>query len=158
MQYILMVLAAAGIVALDQYTKYLVVANIGLHQQVPAIPGLFNFTYVQNTGAAWSSFQGQQWLFAAVFVLFTVAVVYEFSTKKMGFTNFERWCIAIVYAGGLGNMIDRLRLGFVVDMVNLEFMNFPVFNVADCFICCGCAALMVSLVFFNKGFWKDGKK
>ena len=158
MQYVLMGLMAAGIVALDQITKYLVVANIGLAQQVPAIPGLFNFTYVQNTGAAFSSFQGQQWLFLIVFLLFTAAVIFEFITKKMGFTNFERWCIVAIYAGGLGNMIDRLRLGYVVDMINLEFMNFPVFNVADCFICCGCAALMVSLIFFNKGFWKEDKK
>ena len=158
MQYIFMALMAAVMVALDQYTKYLVVANIGLHQSVPAIPGLFNFTYVQNTGAAWSSFQGQQWLFITVFACFTAAVIYEFITGKMGFSKFERWCIAAVYAGGLGNMIDRIRLGYVVDMVNLEFMNFPVFNVADSFICCGCAALMVSLLFFNKGFWKDGKK
>ena len=158
MQYILMALMASSIVALDQFTKYLVVANIGLHQSVPAIPGLFNFTYIQNTGAAWSSFEGQLWLFIVVFVLFTAAVVYEFATGKMGFSTFERWCIAAIYAGGLGNMIDRVRIGYVVDMINLEFMNFPVFNVADCFICCGCAALMVSLVFFNKGFWKDGKK
>lgn len=158
MQYALMALMAVGIVAADQITKLLVVANIGLFEQIPAIPGLFNFTYVQNTGAAWSSFQGQQWLFALVFGLFTAAVVYEFATKKMGFTKLEHWCIAAIYAGGLGNMIDRLRLGYVVDMINLEFMNFPVFNVADCFICCGCAALMVSLVFFNKGFWKGGKK
>ena len=158
MQYILMALMVSSIVALDQFTKYLVVANIGLHQSVPAIPGLFNFTYIQNTGAAWSSFEGQLWLFIGVFVLFTAAVVYEFATGKMGFSTFERWCIAAIYAGGLGNMIDRVRIGYVVDMINLEFMNFPVFNVADCFICCGCAALMVSLVFFNKGFWKDGKK
>ena len=61
-------------------------------------------------------------------------------------------------AGAVGNIIDRIRLGFVIDMINLEFMEFPVFNVADCFICCGCIALMVHLVFFNKDFWKDDKK
>ena len=158
MQYIFMAVMAAVIVALDQYTKYLVVANIGLYESVPAIPGLFNFTYVQNTGAAWSSFEGQQWLFITVFAIFTAAVVYEFITGKMGFSKFERWCIAAVYAGGLGNMIDRLRLGYVVDMVKTEFMNFPVFNVADCFITCGCIVLLVHLFFFNKEFWKDDKK
>ena len=55
-------------------------------------------------------------------------------------------------------MIDRVRLGYVVDMIQTTFIDFPVFNVADCFITCGCFALIVSLLFFNKKFWKDGKK
>ena len=76
----------------------------------------------------------------------------------MPFTGFDRWCIAAIWAGGLGNMIDRLRLGYVVDMIEVEFMQFPVFNVADCFITCGCFALLISLVFFNRKFWKDEKK
>ena len=158
MQYILMALAALGVVAADQLTKLWVLDTIALYEKVEAIPGLFHLTYVQNTGAAFSSFQGQQWLFLLVFAVLTVAVIWEFSTKKMGFSNFERWCIGAIYAGGLGNMIDRVRMGFVVDMIEVEFMNFPVFNVADCFITCGCIAMLVSLVFFNKGFWKDEKK
>ena len=158
MQYILMALMAAGIVVADQLSKLWILGNLPLFQQIPVIPGLFHLTYVQNTGAAFSSFQGQQWLFVLVFAVLTVAVIWEFSTKKMGFSTFERWCIAAIYAGGLGNMIDRVRMGFVVDMIEVEFMNFPVFNVADCFITCGCIAMLVSLVFFNKGFWKDEKK
>jgi signal peptidase II len=75
----------------------------------------------------------------------------------MPFRKFDRWCIAAIYGGGLGNMIDRVRLGFVVDMIETEFMEFPVFNVADCFITCGCIALMASIL-FNKEFWKDEKK
>ena len=133
----------------------------GLPERVEGIKGIFHFSFVHNTGAAFSSFQRQQWLFVAVFAILTVAIVFEFITGKMGFSKFERWCIAAIYAGGLGNMIDRLRLGYVVDMIDLDIKfleNFPVFNVADCFITCGCAALMVSLVFFNKGFWKEGKK
>ena len=82
----------------------------------------------------------------------------KFSGKKMPFTTLERWCIAAVYAGGLGNMIDRLRLGYVVDMIEVEFIRFPVFNVADCFITCGCILLMLHLIFCNREFWKDEKK
>lgn len=158
MLYVLMILAAAVVVAADQLVKFWVVANIPLHSSVEAIPGVFHLTYVQNTGAAFSSFQGMQWLFALIFVLFTAAVVWEFSKKRLPFTTFDRWCIALVYAGGLGNMIDRIRLGYVVDMVCVDFITFPVFNVADCFITCGCIALMVSLIFFNREFWKDEKK
>ena len=147
----------AAVVAADQLAKYLTVANIPLFSDVPFIPGLLQLTYVQNTGAAFSSFQGQQWLFAVMFVIFTGVILWEFCKKPMPFTRLERWCIAAVYAGGLGNMIDRVRLGYVVDMIETEFIQFPVFNVADCFITCGCIALMVHLIFFNKRFWKDGK-
>ena len=158
MQYLFMILFVAGATALDQLTKFLVVENISLYGHVEFIPDVLSFTYVQNTGAAFSSFRGMQWLFLVVFIVFTAGVVWEFSKKKMPFTTFERWCIAAIYAGGLGNMIDRLRLGYVVDMVKTEFMNFPVFNVADCFITCGCILLLVHLFFFNREFWKDEKK
>ena len=75
----------------------------------------------------------------------------------MPFSKFDRWCIAAIYGGGLGNMIDRARLGYVVDMLHTEFIEFPVFNVADCFITCGCILLVVRLL-FNKAFWKEEKK
>ena len=158
MTYILMALFAAGAVALDQWTKALTVANIALHSRVPFWDGLFRFTYVQNTGAAFSSFLGQQWLFALIFTIFTAALAYEMVKNTMGFKAFERWCLVAIWAGGLGNMIDRVRLGFVVDMIELEFMRFPVFNVADCFITCGAIALMVSTVLFNKELREDKKK
>ena len=158
MQYLLMALFALGVVAADQLTKLWVLGNIPLHTQINAIPGIFHLTYVQNTGAAFSSFQGMIWLFVVIFVLFTVGIVWEFFKKSLRLSAFERWCVAAIYAGGLGNMIDRVRMGFVVDMIEVEFTRFPVFNVADCFITCGCVALLVSLVFFNKEFWKDEKK
>ena len=148
----------AAVVAADQLAKYLTVANIPLFSDVPFIPGLLQLTYVQNTGAAFSSFQGQQWLFAVMFVIFTGVILWEFFKKPMPFTKLEQWCIAAVYAGGLGNMIDRVRLGYVVDMIETTFMEFPVFNVADCFITCGCILLMAHLFLFNKEFWKDDKK
>ena len=157
MHFAYFALFAAGIVAADQFTKYLTVANIALGEQIPFLPGLLRFTYVRNFGAAFSSFQGQQWLFALIFVAFTAMVLWEYRKKSMPFSTFERWCIAAIYGGGLGNMIDRVRLGYVVDMIETEFMEFPVFNVADCFITCGCIALMASLILFNKEFWKDGK-
>ncbi len=155
--YIFMALAVVLAVVADQLTKLWVLGNVPLHTTVEAIPGLFHITYVQNTGAAFSSLEGQTWLFVLVFAVFAALLIWEFSKKRMPFLPFERWCIAFVFAGGLGNMIDRIRTGYVVDMIALDFMNFPVFNVADCFITCGCIALMVSLIFFNKGFWKDEK-
>ena len=158
MTFLYYALFAALIAAADQITKYLVVRNIALFEDLPLLPGVLGLTHVRNEGAAFSSFRGMQWLFALIFVVFTLAVVYEYFKKPMPFTKLERWCVAAIYGGGLGNMIDRLRLGYVVDMLETEFMDFPVFNLADCFITCGCVLLMVHLAFFNKGFWKDGKK
>ncbi len=158
MEFLCYCLFAAGIVAADQITKALVVARIALYADVPFLPGILRLTYVQNNGAAFSSFSGQQWLFALIFLVFTGLILWEYFRKQAGFTPFERWCIAAVYGGGLANMIDRIRLGYVVDMFETTFMDFPVFNVADCFITCGCILVMVHLIFWNKAFWKDGKK
>ena len=157
MQLFYYCLVVAGIVAADQVTKLLVLQNIPLYGSVDAIPGLFHFTYVQNTGAAFSSFQGMRWLFVGLFVILTAALIFEYFKKPLPFTKFERFCIAAVYAGGLGNVIDRVRLGYVVDMIEVDFMNFAVFNVADIFVTCGCIALAVSLIFLNKKFWKEEK-
>lgn len=155
LKYLIFVIA---IVVADQVSKWLVVANIPLHDKVSVLPGIVGLTYTQNTGAAFSVFEGQQWLFALIFAAFTVALLLEYFKYPMPFTGFERWLIAAVYAGGIGNMIDRIRLGYVIDMIRTEFISFPVFNVADCFITCGCIGLVLHLAFFNKEFWKDEKK
>ena len=151
-------LFVALIVAADQITKLLVLDRIPLFGHVDAIPGLFHLTYVQNTGAAFSSFQGMRWMFVGIFLVLTAVLLFEYFKKPMAFANFERFCLAAIYGGALGNVIDRVRLGYVVDMICVDFMNFPVFNVADCFITCGSVLLLVHLIFFNKAFWKDEKK
>jgi signal peptidase II len=158
MQFLFLSLFALGIVGVDQLVKYLIVSNIPLFGQAPLVPGIMKLTYVQNTGAAFSLLQGMQWLFVVIFVLLTALLVFEYFKKPMPFTKFERFCIAAVYGGGLGNMIDRVFLGYVVDMFQTEFINFPVFNVADIFITCGCILLMIHIAFFNKQFWKEEKK
>ena len=158
MLFLYLSLFAAGIVAADQVTKLLVLQHIPLYAEIDAIPGLFHLTYVQNTGAAFSSFEGMRWMFVGLFAVLTVLILVEYFKKRMPFATFERWCIAAIYGGGLGNVIDRVRLGYVVDMIEVDFIKFPVFNVADCFITCGCILLMIHLFIFNKEFWKEEKK
>ncbi len=157
-QYILMAVFCLGAIGIDQLTKLWVVQQIPLHTTVPVWNGVFHLTYTQNTGAAFSSFEGQHWLFALVMLVFIGFIIWEFPKKKMPFTTCERWLMISILAGGIGNMIDRLRLGYVVDMIEVEFMNFAVFNVADIFITCGCFLLIAHLIFFNKAFWKEEKK
>jgi len=151
-------LAALAIAALDQVTKLLVVQCIPPYKTVEFLPGVLSLTYVRNDGAAFSFLRGMQWLFVLIFILFTLILLYEYFVKPLPLTRWERVLIAAIYGGGLGNLIDRVRLGYVVDMLQTEFMNFPVFNVADCFICCGCLLLMLHLALWNKEIWKDGKK
>ena len=158
MQFLFMALFAFGIAAVDQITKYLVVANIPQYTEIPFLPGVVELTYVQNTGAMWSILEGMRWMFVIIFIVLSIALVWEYFKTPMPFTRLERWCIAAIYGGGLGNTIDRVRMGYVVDMIKTEFIEFPVFNVADCFITCGCILLIVHLVFFNKPFWKEEKK
>jgi signal peptidase II len=159
MQYILMSVFAILLIGLDQFTKFLTVSNIPLHEEIGAIPGLFHFTYVQNTGAAFSMMEGKRWVFVIIVMILLIAVVWEFYKKALPFKPFERWCIATIVAGGISNnLIDRAFLGYVVDMIEIEFVNFAVFNVADCFVVCGCILLMIHLIFFNKEFWKETKE
>lgn len=155
MAYLFMGIFVVIATVLDQLSKLWVVNNIPLHGEIPVLDGIFHLTYAQNTGAAWSMLSGMQWLFLLIFLAFTLGIIWEFSKKRWPFTTFDRWCIAVVYAGGLGNIIDRIRLGYVVDMIEVEFIDFPVFNLADCCITCGCIALVVHLVFFNREFWKE---
>lgn len=155
MAYLFMGIFVVIAAVLDQLSKLWVVNNIPLYGEIPVLSGIFHLTYAQNTGAAWSMLSGMQWLFLGIFLVFTLGIIWEFSKKRWPFTTFDRWCIAVVYAGGLGNIIDRIRLGYVVDMIEVEFIDFPVFNLADCCITCGCIALIVHLVFFNREFWKE---
>ena len=156
--YLLMLLFSVSIIAIDQLSKIWVMLEIPMYSSVKAIPGLFHLTYVRNTGAAFSMLEGAQGFFIAIIIITTCLVVWEFYKKYLPFTKFERWCIIAMISGGISNnLIDRLRWGYVVDMIELDFMEFAIFNIADCFIVCGCIALMVSLAFFNKEFWKDNK-
>ena len=145
------------LVALDQLVKYLVLQNIPLGGHVPFIPYLVELTYVKNTGAAFSMFSDHTWLLTLISlvmsVVLAVAVWKNFFRHPLG-----KLTLTLLLAGAIGNLIDRAFRHFVVDMFNVLFMEFAVFNVADSFITCGCIALIVSLIFFNKAFWKDGKK
>ena len=93
------------LIGLDQFTKFLTVSNIPLHEEVSAIPGLFHFTYVQNTGAAFSMMEGKRWFFVIIVMVLLIAVIWEFYKRALPFKPFERWCITAIVAGGISNKI-----------------------------------------------------
>lgn len=141
------------LVIIDQITKYLTRANIGLGETVDFIPGFLSFTYVQNTGAAFSILEKHTWLltlFSAVLVVvIALMVAKKFFKGWVGLT-----AAMLVMAGGVGNLIDRVTLRFVTDMIRTDFMDFPVFNVADCCITVGVVLLFIYVLFL----WEDPKK
>lgn len=147
--YLVLAAFAAAIVALDQWTKWLVRRALPLYASKDSILGIFHITHVENTGGAWSMFSGQLWLFIGVMALF-VALIVVLIWKQWLKKPFEWWCLAAILGGGIGNLIDRLTNGRVTDMICLDFVNFPVFNVADCFITVGCFALIVYVIFLDR--------
>lgn len=147
--YLVLAAFAAAIVALDQWTKWLVRRALPLYASKDSILGIFHITHVENTGGAWSMFSGQIWLFIGVMALF-VALIVVLIWKQWLKKPFEWWCLAAILGGGIGNLIDRLANGRVTDMICLDFVNFPVFNVADCFITVGCFALIVYVIFLDR--------
>lgn len=147
--YLALAAFAAAIVALDQWTKWLVRRALPLYESKDSILGILHITHVENTGGAWSMFSGQLWLFIGVMALF-VALIVVLIWKQWLKKPFEWWCLAAILGGGIGNLIDRLANGRVTDMICLDFVNFPVFNVADCFITVGCFALIVYVIFLDR--------
>lgn len=145
---------AAALVVLDQIVKYLVRANIPLGGNVPFIPYLLDLTYVQNTGAAFSMLRSHTWVLTLISTVVVVAMcallVKGFFKNRLGLFS-----AALVLAGGMGNLIDRVIFGFVTDMFQTTFMDFAVFNVADCCITVG-VPLLFLYVWLYVG--KDGKK
>ena len=121
---------AAALVALDQLVKYLVLENIPLGGHVPFIPYIMELTYIQNTGAAFAMFEEHTWMLALVSlvmsVVLAVAIWKNFFHHPLG-----KLTLTLLLAGAVGNLIDRVLRGFVVDMFNVLFMRFAVFNVAD---------------------------
>lgn len=117
-------------VALDQGVKFLVRAAIPLHTTQTFIPGLFDLTYVRNTGAAFSILRSQTWLLTVLsgiaVVVLLVLLLRRSLPSKLGMLS-----LSLLLAGAAGNFIDRLAFGYVTDMFQTTFMNFPVFNVAD---------------------------
>ena len=139
----------------DQVTKYLVRANIPLGGSVEFLPGIMDFTYVKNTGMAFSMFSNYTWvltvLSAVVTVVLLVFLIRKELTHPLGVT-----CLSLVIAGAIGNLIDRALLGYVTDMLRTLFIDFAVFNVADICVTCGGFGLAVYVIFFYEK--NEGKK
>lgn len=143
-------LLAAALVALDQLVKFLVRSNIGLGESVPFLPHVLQFTYVQNTGAAFSLLEEHTWVLTLISLGASILLA-VLLLKKVFPHPFAMTCLSVVLAGAVGNLIDRAFLGYVTDMFQTLFINFAVFNVADiCVVCGGIAFCVYYLLFHGK--------
>lgn len=140
-------LIVAGIVCLDQWIKSIIVDQIDLFQVIPVIPGVFDITHIRNNGAAYNLFSQFPVLLIVLPALVMLAglVYMAYAHKRKPVTLLLS--IAMVIGGGLGNLIDRINKGYVVDFFDIHII--PVFNVADMFICAGCALLFIYLIFID---------
>ena len=141
-------LIGAFVIALDQITKYLVRANMQPGDRIPVIGNWMSIYYVQNTGTAFSMFAGNRFvtifLTSALIILCIVFVIRESSNG----VSLIPVLFTFVAAGGISNMIDRLTLGYVTDMISCG--KFAVFNVADIGVTCGCILTMIALIVMYK--------
>ena len=137
-------LVALLVILLDQATKEWVRSAFSLHESVPVIPGLFHFTYIRNTGAAWGMFSGQN-LFLALLAFAMLVALVLFRRKLLPPGRLHRVALGLLCGGIVGNLFDRLRLDYIVDF--LDFFrggwHFPAFNVADSAICVGVGIYML---------------
>lgn len=138
--------AIAVLTAADLLIKNAVIEKIPLGEDVRFIDGILGFTYVRNTGVAWSMFDGNPQLLSVVTGCLIFAVfVYLLLPVKRPFAY--EICIPVILAGGIANLADRIMRGYVVDYIKTLFVDFPVYNFADCLITCGACALVIFMIY-----------
>lgn len=149
--WIFAILALILLIALDQFTKYLAVQFLAGSEPHILIPGVFELQYLENRGAAFGMLQDKKWLFVIMSGI-TLALIgyfyHKFPTTKRYLPL--RMIAVLLAAGAVGNMIDRVLNGYVVDFFYFSLINFPIFNVADCYVTISLALIIVLIFFYYK--------
>ena len=154
MFYAALVLFTAAIVAVDQLTKYLAAANLA-GRTITLIPGWLQLHYITNDGMALSLLRGARWMCVVMTVVY-LAIVILVVAKKWLKKKPELWCVAAITGGAIGNLIDRISSGLVIDMICIPW--FSTFNVADIFITFGAIILVLYILIKDKEFLEDKPK
>lgn len=146
--YIVYALLAILIIAVDRVVKNWIMLNVSLGETFAHLP-LFDFTYVQNEGAAFSILSGRLGILSLISVVFCVGVLLYFIIKR---PKQPLWCVSLsmMFGGAFGNAWDRIFYGYVVDFIETTFMDFAIFNIADIAITVGAALMVIWVCFFDK--------
>lgn len=147
----LYVIFGAALLFADQWVKHWITANLPLGLSKALLPGFVELYTVHNFGAAWSSFSGMRWVLVGVTTVIVAAVLYVL-LRKIVRHPLGRIAGTLIVAGGIGNIIDRVRLGYVVDMFNFQFISYPVFNVADMCVVSGAVLGVVYYLWFYEKY------
>ncbi len=153
MQYLILII---GLVFADQLCKYLIKSGMVLYETIPLIENVFHITYIQNYGAAFSILQGKQVFLICISVAALGGAAFYLWIKRKQAHPVLLTGIALLISGGAGNLIDRIAYGYVVDF--LDFRIWPIFNIADICVCCGCGLILLYVFFFESGRRNSCKK
>lgn len=153
-KYILPVLFIIAVIALDQIVKYWAVEKLFPLGTIPLIEDVFHLTYAENTGMAFSMFSGQRWPLVIISSIAIIAIIVMLF-KNYFETELGRWAAYFIIAGAIGNLIDRIRYGFVVDLFDFRLINFAIFNVADTFVCIGGGLFILYVILLLRKEKKD---
>ena len=154
---LLWILIIVGSVILDQATKMIVVNTMDYGQSIVLIKNIFSFQYIHNYGAAWGMFSNHRWIFMVVTTVALIAMpIILYRYRKLHFLF--SLSLSLFIGGAIGNMIDRVFLGYVVDFLQFTFIDFPIFNVADICVVCGAIIMMIYVIFFDKELLTDKKQ
>lgn len=143
---VLALLLSAVLIAADQLFKMLVVQNVKPVGKIAVIPGIFDLFYLENRGAAFGMLQNQKWFFVLVtgtITLFIIFALFRYNNHEF----FSYAASVLIIGGGIGNLIDRVRLSYVVDYLSFSFFP-PIFNFADCCVTVGTVFLIIHFLFF----------
>ena len=149
-------LLALALLALDQWVKRYISLTLPLGEVRPLLPGFVELKTIHNYGAAWSSFSGARWLLVITTSCIVLAIL-ALLVRRIVRHPLGVLAGCLIVSGGLGNILDRVRLGYVVDMFNFQFMDYPVFNVADICVVSGCVLGLVYFQWFYEKYDKRGK-
>ena len=145
------ILLTSVLVALDQWSKHLANTYLPGRPSVVVLPNLLSLTHHTNPGAAFGILPGGRWFFLIfTLVVVTAMAVYYVKLPNGRLYNIIRFLLILIAAGGIGNGIDRLLYGYVIDFLRFDFINFPIFNVADIFVVTGTVLLAIVVIFFVK--------
>ncbi len=134
----------------DFVSKIVVSQNMNIGESIKLIDGVFSLTYIRNKGMAWGMLQNQRWIFIAVTILIVGAIVY-YAVKNRDIHYSAKLGMSMIVAGALGNLIDRIFYkNGVIDFFHAEFIDFPIFNIADISVCIGAALIMIYVIFFER--------
>jgi len=136
------------LVAIDQLLKFLVSSNMSIGETVPLIEDVIHITYIKNSGGAFSVLQGQTLILILIPAALTLVILTYIFLKRKDSRFMYLFSLAMIAAGGAGNLTDRVRFGAVVDFIDFRF--FPIFNFADICVCCGCGLLILYMVLYER--------